>query len=128
MAILDLQEDQSESPDLRIHPRGRPSFDFKLAGFCIVAITIDATKQELNFVRLEETPSWLLRNLFWKIDHEDVAEKTDADGQNAFEDEDPPPAVVSCRASLMIQSVTAERNNGDYDAYHLLDSVSKDSR
>lgn len=92
---VNLQEDQGKAPDLRICSRSSPGFDLELAGLGIVAVAVDTAEQELYFVRLEESPSWLLCDLFWKVDHEDVAEQADADCQDAFDDEDPSPAVVA---------------------------------
>jgi hypothetical protein len=54
----------------------------------------------LYFVWLQEAPCRFPCDLLWEVDHEDVAEQTDADCQNAFDDEDPSPAVVACYASL----------------------------
>lgn len=98
---VDLQEDQCKAPDLRIRARSSPSLDLELASLGIIAITVDAAEQELYFVWLQKAPCGLLCDLFWEINHEDVAEQADADCQNAFDDEDPPPAVVACYASLM---------------------------
>ena len=95
------QENQSEAPNLWIRSRSSPSLDLELARLSVIAIAVDTAEQELYFVRLEETPSRLLRDLFREIDYEDVAKKTDADGQDAFEYEDPSPAVIACCTSLM---------------------------
>lgn len=71
---VDVQEDQGESPNLRIRSRSSPSFDFELAGLGVIAITVDTAEQELHFVRLQELPCRFLGDLFWEVDDEDVAE------------------------------------------------------
>lgn len=72
--MANSQEDQSESPNLRIRSRSSPSPDFELPGLCVAAIAVDAAEEELHFVWFEEAPGRLLRDLFWEVDHEDVAE------------------------------------------------------
>ena len=92
---MDVQEDQGKAPNLGICSRGSPGFDFELASLSVVAIAVDAAEQELYFVRLQELPCRFLCELFWEVDDEDVAEQADADCQDAFDDEDPSPAVVA---------------------------------
>ena len=123
---MDSQEDQSESPNLRICARSSPGLDLELASLGVVAIAIDAAEQKLYFVRLQEAPCRLLCDLLWEVDYEDVAEQADADCQNAFNDEDPSPTVVSCYASLMdVQSLTVRSVAIREKSYHLLKTVSK---
>ena len=98
---MGLQEDQRKAPNLRIHSRSSPSLDLELAGFGIITIAVDSPEEKLNFVRFQETPSRLFCDLLGEVDHEDVAEQTDADCQDAFDDEDPSPAAVACYASLL---------------------------
>lgn len=97
---MDLQKDQGKAPNLGVSSRSSPSLDLELASFSVVAIAVDAAEQELHFVWLQEAPCRLLCDLFWEVDHEDVAEQTDADCQDAFDDENPSPAVVACYAGL----------------------------
>lgn len=123
---MDSQEDQSESPNLRIRARSSPGLDLELASLGVVAIAIDAAEQKLYFIWLQEAPCGLFRDLLWEVDHEDVAEQTDADCQNAFDDENPSPAVVACYASLMdVQSLTVHSVANSEKSYHLLKTVSK---
>lgn len=92
---MDVQENQGKAPNLRICSRSSPGFDLELAGFGIVAITVDAAEQELYFIRLQKLPCGFLCDLFWEVDDEDVAEQANADCQNAFDDKNPSPAVVA---------------------------------
>ena len=126
---MDSQEDQSESPNLRIRARSSPGLDLELASLGVVAIAIDAAEQKLYFVRLQEAPCRLFCDLFWEVDYKDVAEQTNADCQNAFDDENPSPAVVTCYASLMdVRSVTVRSDTISEISYHLLKTVSKHAR
>ena len=97
---MGLQEDQRKAPNLGIRSRSSPGLNFELAGFGIVTIAVDSPEEKLYFVRLQETPSRLFCDLLREVDHEDVAEQTDADCQDAFDDENPSPAVVACYAGL----------------------------
>ena len=56
----------------------------------------------MYFIRLQEAPGRLLCDLFGEVDHKDISEETDTDSHDAFEDEDPSPAVVACSASLTV--------------------------
>jgi len=97
---MDSQEDQRKAPNLRVRARSSPSLDLEFTSLCIIAIAVDAAEQELYFVWLQEAPCRFLCDLLWEVDHEDVAEQTDADCQDAFDDENPSPAVVACYAGL----------------------------
>lgn len=97
---MDLQKDQGKAPNLGVSSRSSPSLDLELASLCIIAIAVDAAEQELYFVWLQEAPCRFPCDLLWEVDHEDVAEQTDADCQDAFDDEDPSPAIVACYSSL----------------------------
>lgn len=126
---VDLQEYQGKTPNLRVRSRSSPGLDLELASFGVVAIAVDAAEQELYFVWLQEAPCGLLCDLFWEVYHEDVAEQTDADRQYAFDDENPPPAVVACYASLMdVQSVAVRAVTLGEKSYHLLKAVCKHAR
>jgi hypothetical protein len=106
---MDSQEYQGKAPDFGICSRSGPSLDLELASFGIVAIAVDPAKQELYFVRLEKTPSWFLCDLLGEVDHKDISKDTDADCHDAFEDEDPSPAVVACSASLADEETSSQR-------------------
>lgn len=123
---MDSQEDQSESPNLRIRARSSPGLDLELASLGVVAIAINTAEQKLYFVRLQEAPCGLFRDLLREVDNKDVAEQTDADCQNAFDDENPSPAVVTCYASLLdIQLLNVRSVVNSEKSYHLLKTVSK---
>lgn len=95
-----LQEDQSEGPDLGVSTRCSPLLEVEWFSISVIAVAVDAAKQKGSLVGLEESPRGLLGNLIWEIHDEDVASQSDEDSHDTLDDEDPSPASVAGESVL----------------------------
>ena len=91
-------EAHGETPNLEIKTRLQELNQVERLGSDICSVGVDTSDDEIDFTLIEEVPRFL-RVAVWERYEEAVAHDADADGQDAFDDEDPP-AIMLVRMPL----------------------------
>jgi hypothetical protein len=81
-------EAHGETPDLEIEAGSEELDEVERLGGDISSVSIDASDDEVNLTFVQEAPS-LFGVGVGEGDQETVAHEADADGEDAFDDEDP---------------------------------------
>jgi hypothetical protein len=87
-------ETHREPPDLEIKTGLQELDKIERLRSNISSVSIDASNNEIHLASVEETPGFL-RVGVGEGHEEEVAHDSDADGQDAFDDKDPPPSAQS---------------------------------
>ena len=91
-------EAHGETPDLEIKARLQELDEVERLGGDIISIGVDASDDKVHFTLVEETPG-LLWVCVGEGNQETVTHETNADGEDAFDDEDPAGNLYQYRGS-----------------------------
>lgn len=86
-----LQEQHSKRPDLPVLTSGQPLLEVPWLSSRIIAIFVDATNDECDFVAVDEAIVLLVDRAVREVDKEGVAEECSSHCHEAKDEEDPSP-------------------------------------